>query len=287
MKLKIITLSILALSILTVGCSSDDNGNASNNAITAQDFAVTINENPTSSQSLGTVLASSNETLTYSIVSSTPANTLNIDVNTGELTVVDNTLFDYETNPTITATISVENSTETGSLTATINLTNVNEIGDYNYGGVIFWINAAGNEGLVCAVEDQSTGVQWYNGMSILTNANENGIGTGESNTILIVNAQGAGVYAAKICDDLILNGFNDWFLPSYDELEEMHGNKSIIDNVSLANSGTNIQTTNYWSSTENSLHAAEPYSFTSSASSADFKSATHRVRAVRHWTDF
>lgn len=123
--------------------------------------------------------------------------------------------------------------------------------------------------------------------MSVLTNADGSSINTGQANTNAIVNAQGVGVYAAKICDDLNLNGYNDWFLPSHDELEEMHSNKLIIDNVSLANSGTIIQAMTYWSSTESSLHAADTYSFTSTSSPADFKSALHRVRAVRRWTDF
>lgn len=283
---NVIKKSYLVATILLatiVSCNSDDN--ATTTSINLQNLEVTIDENPTNGQVVGSVQSNSSNALTYSITTQTPAGALSINASTGELTVLDETLFDFEANPTITATVSASGASN--NATVTIDLLDKHEVGEYKFGGVIFWVNAAGNEGLACAVTDQSTGIQWYNGMSIVTNANENGIGTGESNTSLIVNAQGSGVYAAKICDDLIFNGFNDWFLPSYDELEEMHGNKSIIDNVSLANSGTSIEASTYWSSTEFSLHAADPYSFTSSASSADFKSALHRVRAVRHWTDF
>ncbi|NJM79399.1 MAG: DUF1566 domain-containing protein [Flavobacterium sp.] len=282
MKLNKLVLSLLALSFLTLSCSKDDDNST---PINLQDLEVTIDENPTNGEVIGTVQSNSTTALTFTIVSQTPAGALEIDAATGDLTVLDNGLFDFESNPTITATVSASGASN--NATVTIELVDKPEIGEYKYGGVIFWVNAAGNEGLVCAVTDQSTGVQWYNGMSMLTNANGSSINTGQANTNAIVNAQGAGIYAAKICDDLILNGFNDWFLPSHDELEEMHGNKSIIDNVSLANSGTIIQAMTYWCSTEDSLHAAETYSFTTTSTPADFKSALHRVRAVRHWTDF
>ena len=42
--------------------------------------------------------------------------------------------------------------------------------------------------------------------------------GAGESNTIEIVN-NCSGNTAAKYCNDLIENGYNDWFLPSLNEL--------------------------------------------------------------------
>ena len=282
MKINKFTLSILALSFLTLSCSNDDNNSTS---INLQDLEVTIDENPTNGVVLGSVQSNSSSPLTFSIVSQIPAGALEIDATTGELTVLDAGLFDFETNSTVTAIVSASGASN--NATITIDLVDKPEIGEFKYGGVIFWINAAGNEGLVCSVTDQSSGVQWYNGMSILTNANGSSINTGQANTNAIVNAQGVGVYAAKICDDLNLNGYNDWFLPSHDELEEMHGNKSIIDNVSLANSGTIIQAMTYWTSTESAIHAADTYSFTSTSTPADFKSALHRVRAVRHWTDF
>ncbi|MCB0494421.1 MAG: cadherin repeat domain-containing protein, partial [Cyclobacteriaceae bacterium] len=98
------------------------------NELSVQDFSVTIDENPANGQSLGTVQASGEGTLAYSITSSAPASALTINATTGELTVADAALFDFESNPVITAEISVGNGGNIQTLTATINLNNVVEL---------------------------------------------------------------------------------------------------------------------------------------------------------------
>jgi len=289
---KIIKKSYLLASVLLViivSCNDDDNITQLN-TVSVQNFTTTINENPTNGESLGTVQATGNGALSYSIISQTPNGALSINSSTGSLTVSNTTLFNFETNPVITATVAVNNSGAIENLTVTINVTDVNEIGEYKFGGVIFWVNPDGTEGLVCAITDQSSGIQWYNGLSLNTTALGKVIGTGQANTTAIIDSQGMGSYAAKLCDDLTLNGFSDWFLPSIDELKEMRINKSIIDATSVANSGTAIEATRYWSSTEysESLQAAEAVSFTSSSATfIEFKSNNHKVRAIRDWSDF
>lgn len=47
-------------------------------------------------------------------------------------------------------------------------------------------------------------------------------IGAGKSNTEKIVQKLGNGRYAAKMCADFVYNGYDDWFLPSKDELRLM-----------------------------------------------------------------
>lgn len=123
-----------------------------------------------------------------------------------------------------------------------------------NYaGGLIFYLDTINCNGLVAAPTDQSSGIQWYNGSYILTGANGYVIGTGQANTTAIVLAQGVGNYAAQLCDDLNLNGYSDWFLPSKLELDEMLNNISIHVGVM------------YWSSSEADANFAdlvgpEPY---------------------------
>jgi hypothetical protein len=54
-------------------------------------------------------------------------------------------------------------------------------------------------------------------------------LGTGNANTNTVVSNQGAGNYAAKLCSDLVLGSYSDWYLPSKDELNKLFLNKTAI----------------------------------------------------------
>uniref|UniRef100_UPI0040480CB7 cadherin repeat domain-containing protein n=1 Tax=Flavobacterium sp. TaxID=239 RepID=UPI0040480CB7 len=179
----------LTLSFLTVSCSSDDDANTA--SVNLQDLAVTIDENPTNGQVIGTVQSNSANPLTFSIVSQSPSGALEIDATTGELTVLDAGVYDFETNPTITAVISSSEAVNTA--TVTVNLVNVNEIGDFNYGGIVFWVNPTDNtKGLVCAVTDQSSSIRWHDTQQpSITGTTSTSLQTGSTNTDLIIASLG------------------------------------------------------------------------------------------------
>jgi hypothetical protein len=96
-------------------------------------------------------------------------------------------------------------------------------------GGIIFYDKGKATEGwrfLEAAPNDQSVGVQWYNGNYIDIKASvATAIGTGKANTAAIIAAQGTGSYAAAPCDSLVIGDYDDWFLPSKDELNLMYTN--------------------------------------------------------------
>ena len=141
-----------------------------------------------------------------------------------------------------------------------------------NYqGGIIVYIDDTGKHGLIAAPKDQSTGIQWYNGKSVTTGASGTAIGTGKSNTTKIAQEQGQGNYAARLCNDLILNGYNDWFLPSKEELNILYQNKKLIE----------MSTDFYWSSSEYNNNYAWYYYFGGSQHYGN-KNKVCRVRAVR-----
>jgi Protein of unknown function (DUF1566) len=261
------------------------------NEISVQNFATTISENPVSGQSLGTVQATGDGALTYSITAQTPTGALSINSSTGNLTVANNAVFNFETNPTLTATIAIDNSGTIKSLTATINLTNVNEVGEFKFGGVIFWVSDAGNQGLVCTTIDLNNGnsIRWNNGTNISTGATAGNIGTGQANTTAIISAQGTGTYAASLCDNLTLNGFSDWFLPSIDELAAIYTNRTVINSTAVANGGTSFSVAN-WSSSEqvgNVNNAFIILFVDGQTATLNSKFNLASVRAVRSWTDF
>tara|TARA_R110002049_G_scaffold87533_1_gene221897 strand:+ start:42161 stop:43300 length:1140 start_codon:yes stop_codon:yes gene_type:complete len=253
-----------------------------------QGFTATIDENPTSGISLGTVQATGDGTLSYSINSQTPTGALNIDQTTGEITVADAALFDFETNPTITATISVDNSGAIETSSATIDLNDLHEVGEFKFGGVIFWVNASNNEGYAVSMENQSASAS-YGCMHTSTGATGIEIGTGQANTNAILAICSASGTAADLCSNLNSNGFDDWFLPSQGEIREIMDNKTLI-NITLTNNGGtafSIANANYWTSTEVNAAEARIYNFNNDWFPSDFKSLGRPVRAVRAWTDF
>jgi hypothetical protein len=127
--------------------------------------------------------------------------------------------------------------------------------------------------GLIAAPTDQSTGIQWYNGSYTTTGATGTALGTGMANTNTIVSNQGAGSYAAKLCYDLVLNGYSDWYLPSLWELEKLGVNKAVIGGFA---------SDSYWSSTEiNNSNAWYEYFPNGNNTNGD-KSSLNYVRAVR-----
>jgi hypothetical protein len=87
-------------------------------------------------------------------------------------------------------------------------------------GGYVFYNNGAGG-GLVGAKVDQGSGVPWIQGGSTQTTLNggtSTEIGTGQANTIAIINQPGHTTSAAKLCDDYTDGVYSDWFLPSVNE---------------------------------------------------------------------
>lgn len=173
-------------------------------------------------------------------------------------------------------------STLTGSpLEVTATATYRPVIGDFKFGGVIFYIDESGEHGLVCAVTDQSTGAPWGCVGTVITGADDRTVGAGPQNTLDILAECTTEGIAAYICDTLTHNGFNDWYLPSYDELVLIYENKNII-NTTLALVGAPLVEDRYWSSTEyNSTGGLAKY-LNTGVESARRKDLNAYVRAIR-----
>jgi hypothetical protein len=156
------------------------------------------------------------------------------------------------------------------------------KIGQTYQGGIIFYLDATRQHGLVAAPSAQSSGMKWYNGGYTLTDVTAVTIGTGQFNTSKIVSKQGLGVYAAWLCDSLVIGQYSDWFLPSKEELYLMYLTIGQGAAAPLTNIG-GFADAEYWSSSEDDSYDAWSQDFSDGSQiSYNGKNELLIVRAIR-----
>ena len=146
-------------------------------------------------------------------------------------------------------------------------------IGQSYGGGIIFYIDGTEQHGLISATSDQSTGAEWGCYTTLISGADGTAIGTGNQNTLDIMAGCATAGIAARICGDLVLNGYSDWFLPSKDELNQMFQQKTAIGGFA------NVF---YWSSSEESTSNSWAQEFLGGIQNNRPKNYSYNVRAVR-----
>ena len=159
-----------------------------------------------------------------------------------------------------------------GNLVSFKTLTPPFSIGQSYGGGIIFYVDGTGLHGLISATSDQSTGAPW-GCEELFIGGTGTAIGTGQANTNAIVNRCSESGIAARICDDLVLNGYSDWFLPSQDELNLLYQQEVVVGG--FANHG-------YWSSSEYASPNAWTQTFTNGTQYTNLKDSPNFVRAIR-----
>jgi hypothetical protein len=128
------------------------------------------------------------------------------------------------------------------------------KIGDSAHGGIVFSVDKSGEHGLVAAEMDQGYGSNWYD--------------------------------AIDICEKLVLNGrstrafdgYNDWFLPSNNQLNELYRYfktpKTKVDFIYGY----------YWTSTDRGMAGASMQHFGSGEQAIGIKDTIAYVRAIREF---
>jgi len=179
--------------------------------------------------------------------------------------------------------MAADGTSQAYTVVATVSQTyNIGEVGPG--GGLVFYDKGSISNGwryLEAAPQDQGTiaGKQW----STVTNAlvpspgTSQAIGTGQANTAAIIAQHGAtGDSAAKLCDSLTLNGKSDWFLPSMEELLQMH------TAIHLVGGFATTLYSFYWSSSDNYPTTAQIIHFNDGDQSFTAKTYLCNVRCVR-----
>ena len=152
------------------------------------------------------------------------------------------------------------------------------QVGDIAHGGVVFWVDATGEHGLVCAPVNLSEAIQWRmpGAGAWYSYADGDGMYAGDQNTTALVsffsahnfatNPPGGGgggglgapspdfaahfalKFKVTLSDQSTLG---DWYLPSREELIELANVSSIIEPILINQGGEGFFGTAYWSSTE------------------------------------
>jgi len=199
--------------------------------------------------------------------------------------------------------LKIEQSKEITTVSSDVTLVNTDllskkellKIGQKQYGGIIFYIDQTGKHGLVAAIEDLSegstdpygwgfNGYEWGCFDEYVKGSDETFIGAGYQNTLDIVNqgctTENGGVTAAQATIAYKSHGYDDWFLPSKDELKEMYltiGKGSENGNIGRFENGR------YWSSSEVNGYGVDIVEFDKNGYSQNLlEQLTFRVRAIR-----
>ncbi len=158
------------------------------------------------------------------------------------------------------------------------------KIGDFFQGGLVGYILQEGDNGydrnvkhgIIVSEKDLSFGTRWHNGIMTINiiGARGNGIGSGRLNTELIIknNGEKRKNYAAGIASLYNNGGYNDWYLPSIDELNKLYLNKKILG----------ISDHWYWSSTEGSFFDVWFFDFQFGSKDLSKRNGSCYVRAIR-----
>lgn len=166
-------------------------------------------------------------------------------------------------------------------------------VGEPFGGGVIFYLEKDSNgieHGLICHTVFLCQACSWSNVTSGWVGSPPSSGNLGTNGLVwsnMIVNQSGHTNSAAKLCLDLVSNGYSDWYLPSIEELYQLWSNRyAVIKGLSAIPGAITINGATLWSSYEYNSAGAYYMSFLLGAQvhvgSINKSTSTLSVRAIR-----
>ncbi len=151
-------------------------------------------------------------------------------------------------------------------------------IGMFYKGGIIFYLDNYKKGGLIISDNDVVAGGAPWGCAGVDVGKTFLDVGKGDSNSIIILS-KCSGASAVKLCNDYVINSngyvYDDWFLPSFNELALLYYNLKISDKETFSIGY-------YWSSNQKDASIAMRYGFYGGNSGESDKSSKQFIRAAR-----
>ena len=148
-------------------------------------------------------------------------------------------------------------------------------IGAYFQGGIVVTYNQNTGAGTICTLED----IEAVWGTEGIFIGGANSTSNGQLNTTNILAQDNLRPIAASICNDIVINGYDDWFLPAPLQLSLMY------TNLHLSGFGNFSTIIPYWSSRQSDDTNAVTFDFNNGTTPGAGKSDQYLVRAMRSFT--
>ncbi len=159
------------------------------------------------------------------------------------------------------------------------NATPTYAVGDFAQGGVVFWVSSSGKHGKVASIFNFNE-ARWSNIGTDFVGEIARNRKNGAGNTVGIMMQPGHTESAARMCADFAYAGYDDWYLPTRDEMHLIRVNQSTINSVSNAHGGQSIRTdVNYWSSEETDNNPGQAWTIDMNATGNSSFSGTKTIR--------
>jgi hypothetical protein len=149
-----------------------------------------------------------------------------------------------------------------------VNFKTSNGLGEMHEGGVVAYILKTDDSGydadivhgFIVSLTDIGTNTLWGCDNTKLSGAGGANIGDGFQNTNDILAGCPEDGSAARLCANFVAGSYDDWYLPSKEELRWLNRNRTLINETAVANNGTSFSSALsswYWSSTQIGLGSA------------------------------
>jgi hypothetical protein len=217
-----------------------------------------------------------------------------------------------------TFTVTATNATGTGPASAASNsITTPYAIGQAfgggYYAGQIGVSSVATHYLIIGPVASAQNSSKQYKNAATATAGADSAIDGPQNTTDMVADGNSTVYPAAHFCNDLVIGGFSDWYMPAKNELEVCYYNLKPTTDSNNTSSGINANavpararnydagtpaqtsaadfkdtgtedftTAFYWTSTENSATYAWKQSFYKGVQNANYKYKSYHVRAVR-----